>query len=1289
MHLISVFDKEIKKLFGVDTQIKKAGRYMGKEIIDILIPVISGSLAGYLTNTYAINMLFKEYTPLKLGGVVKKTKAEFIEEMSQVVEKDIINSKNIETCFENEQFNMIINQTIKDFFEKSLIKEVEGNTIENIADYEDTQNALKEHIFGYINNNTAEIKSLLLQNIQMLDLSKSETLKSFIKDNDKKIKDFLNSEKSVELFVSEMFNLFRNMKIKEIITIPKGKLVLDKEIIKECIQGIDIDNLFKSIFGTKFEELLQNELNSKIFNKSVNQILKLDKEVIAQKLLPENIFNEILNQLLDNLKTKGNLNIKEIFLENSLENLMDKMDQVASDKTGELTLWLSKNRETVESFLQSTLDEVISETIESRPKFTQGILENKSKNIIKEYAVLDKIIEGIENENNISQLIQNIKQTAISSIDDIDLNNFYNKIDTQKIQAFSNALITPIYGQIENYLSKNISELFTPEQIKDFVYQLKLVIISQLKHKLTNSELLYQQIEEIVASYVDNFMDKKLEMLITNEKLPKVIESIEKLIAKNNILNYDLILKWINDSKNKIAIFDILFENIEDKMIEQFEKIYIEKELKLRKSLLSDLIKHWNENTDIERNVSEKLTALFKKEIGDFTEGKVASIVKSNLEQLNEDELCELVHEFIGKELGPITYFGAVLGAGAGLGLGFLSESAVPVQMAVYALVGWATNFIALQMLFRPYNKKVFLSKIPGLKYLSQGYIIKNKDAFARNLGEVIENELLNSESVQILFEKYKEELRDSLIEDITKSQREKFNEILSKYEPAIANAFTEYIYKQVDSENMLKLDELVIEEGMVSHKGIESLLNKMFNSFENTDILNRILNSCIQNISADYMELSKKIMLGKSENILKSIDAEKVIDNLDISNVVNETKICEFIEKAFINFDTRKISSLSKSLGDFEFINTMIDANTLIDKGVDMLQSHRYTLAASLNMVVTKNLGFFQKIAFSSINGNVLVEKLVEKLIDEKLPELINEYGENIKGTADNLIRESVNIYSIEDIVKAIDREYIYNNIFKNTVSDSVDKNLSGLVKNTKYLLKKGISNNNKIFEENLIIIIQKIIKEIQFDSKTKLELNQVVQRIIADIATQAKISPNNIKANKEQIITFSTNVLYKFLKKSFEKQKISDIIEVEYLKHDFVNYRIKEQILESKVLREYINNLGIDIITDTSWIQAETEKYLVEKTVNSAVESLGSNIGIIVQHMNLKDITIKEIEGMEAKKIHQLFKNFAGKYFRKLEAYGLIGGMFGVHNFAGLIIGIVYFLKQTTKKIGKDKRL
>ena len=65
-------------------------------------------------------MLFKEYTPLKLGGVIKKKKEKFIEEISELVERDIINSETLKAQIANKDLNIYIEQIAETFFETGL-----------------------------------------------------------------------------------------------------------------------------------------------------------------------------------------------------------------------------------------------------------------------------------------------------------------------------------------------------------------------------------------------------------------------------------------------------------------------------------------------------------------------------------------------------------------------------------------------------------------------------------------------------------------------------------------------------------------------------------------------------------------------------------------------------------------------------------------------------------------------------------------------------------------------------------------------------------------------------------------------------------------------------------------------------------------------------------------------------------------------------------------------------------------------------------------------------------------
>jgi len=60
------------------------------------------------------------------------------------------------------------------------------------------------------------------------------------------------------------------------------------------------------------------------------------------------------------------------------------------------------------------------------------------------------------------------------------------------------------------------------------------------------------------------------------------------------------------------------------------------------------------------------------------------------------------------------------------------------------ALIGWATNLLAVKLLFRPYRPL----KIPGLPLTIQGVLPKRRGDLARSIGETIEAELLTFEDL-------------------------------------------------------------------------------------------------------------------------------------------------------------------------------------------------------------------------------------------------------------------------------------------------------------------------------------------------------------------------------------------------------------------------------------------------------------------------------------------------------------------------------------------------------------
>ena len=64
----------------------------------------------------------------------------------------------------------------------------------------------------------------------------------------------------------------------------------------------------------------------------------------------------------------------------------------------------------------------------------------------------------------------------------------------------------------------------------------------------------------------------------------------------------------------------------------------------------------------------------------------------------------------------------------------------------------------------------------------------------------------------------------------------------------------------------------------------------------------------------------------------------------------------------------------------------------------------------------------------------------------------------------------------------------------------------------------------------------------------------------------------------------------------------------------------------------------------------------------VKSLLDALEDHLLNIINAVNIQEVTEREINRMEPKEIEDMFNSFAKPYFRKIEAYGLMGGGIGV---------------------------
>ena len=154
---------------------------MWTRILLLVFQGISGGVAGYITNKYAVNMLFKEYTPLKLGGVIKKKKEKFIEEISDLVERDIINAETLKAQIANKDLSTYIEQIAGNFFETGLENSLGKTKVSEVIDFSSSVNKNQEFVRKNLNMVLPELLDNVFININLDDILTEKQISKIVK----------------------------------------------------------------------------------------------------------------------------------------------------------------------------------------------------------------------------------------------------------------------------------------------------------------------------------------------------------------------------------------------------------------------------------------------------------------------------------------------------------------------------------------------------------------------------------------------------------------------------------------------------------------------------------------------------------------------------------------------------------------------------------------------------------------------------------------------------------------------------------------------------------------------------------------------------------------------------------------------------------------------------------------------------------------------------------------------------------------------------------------------------
>ncbi|EDT86567.1 DUF445 family protein [Clostridium botulinum] len=467
------------------------------------------------------------------------------------------------------------------------------------------------------------------------------------------------------------------------------------------------------------------------------------------------------------------------------------------------------------------------------------------------------------------------------------------------------------------------------------------------------------------------------------------------------------------------------------------------------------------------------------------------------------------------------------------------------IASIIGGIIGYLTNWIAIKMLFRPYEeKRIFGMKVP----FTPGLIPKEKTRIAKSVGNAIGEHLLSSEIIvkSLCSENMNNRLKIWIRQKVysliitKKTLEDKFKEFLDyKYDyfiNALKASLSKLTINNLKNEKnrdkikqiiKIKLDKILSLKGdnitnNYIYKQIKRGLVNNTNEYLKSDNFKEVLKSLIIENIKDEEVLNKKIGNIIPDNFTSNIKVYVYKKKDNLSNYINEMLKEEENINKLKNILREVINNNVNS-----FMSMFIDVNAISDKTIVFLEEY------------LQREGTKEEIVY-------LVNKSIDKILDTDLQDIIENIPKNNKDvivdeTVDILCQKFQNTEIILEMIEKIE-SHIQG---KNSLNDIIEKININPYKFINSIIDKFIDS------ENFEVIINNLISDI-IENFMKTPIYELTQ------------------GNEEGILNTSYQVVKNVYNRFIENQagEVISILDISSIVEDRINefdvYLAEEIILE-----------------------------------------------------------------------------------------------------------------------------
>lgn len=271
------------------------------------------------------------------------------------------------------------------------------------------------------------------------------------------------------------------------------------------------------------------------------------------------------------------------------------------------------------------------------------------------------------------------------------------------------------------------------------------------------------------------------------------------------------------------------------------------------------------------------------------------------------------------------------------------------------AIIGYCTNYIAIKMMFRPFEaKKIGKFKVP----FTPGIIPRRKESMAKAIGRVVEENLLNEDTV-----------KNALLSDEVKSQiKAKIEQKIGRHrddERTIEDIILNYVDGITYIEEVARIEEklsekvknklLDIDVGEIfSEKVVEIIQEKMNSNF----ILNKFTGKVTETIKSPIKNAINKYFEEDGVSLINPAVKEgmKSVTGTTVGKIVQKVEksgvdISDVVIKIYEDIINEKLKSILSSLKIGEIIENRIKNMHMIEVEALILKTIKKELNAVVNL--------------------------------------------------------------------------------------------------------------------------------------------------------------------------------------------------------------------------------------------------------------------------------------------------------------------------------------------------